>query len=259
MAAAGAQYCFERRSSERLFCVAKAIVFERLRQERSHFGLQTLSFIASNNVHALDTVAPVRRTGPWSPLDLAKTLLVLVGFATWERRDLLEQAFCMRGLLVQSLRDIGLKEDSSSTIVSNSPSATWDQWVQRESSRRTKLVAFCYINVHSIAYNMHPVLWSSEMHLKLPCCTPDWQASSASQWASLQRDAGKQDQMYLQEALSMLLQGQSGTQSVRPIPSPIGNYILLHALLQRIHVVRELSFPANSPPTISASDTHVIA
>jgi hypothetical protein len=43
-----------------------------------------------------------------------------------------------------------------------------DQWVQRESTRRTKLVAFCYINVHSIAYNIHPVLWSSELHLRLP-------------------------------------------------------------------------------------------
>ncbi|CAN9319298.1 unnamed protein product [Alternaria alternata] len=46
---------------------------------------------------------------------------------------------------------------------------------------------------------------------------------------------------------------------VHPIPSPIGNYILLHALLQRIHVVRELSFPATSPATISATELHVIS
>lgn len=258
MCAAGAQYCFERRSADRLFRVAKAIVFERLRQEESHFGPQTLAFIASTNMLSPAVPMTTRRSGPWQPLDMAKTLLILVGFATWERKDLLQQAFALRGLLVQCLRDNGLKEDDSpSGIPSGARSALWDEWVQRESSRRTKLVAFCYINVHSIAYNIHPLLWSSELHLRLPCCTPYWQASSATQWASLERDH-KEEQMPFQQALSLLLQGAPGVNSVHPIPSPIGNYILLHALLQRIHVVRELSFPATSPATISGSELHTI-
>lgn len=205
MCAAGAQYCFERRSSERLFCISKAIVFERLRQEESHFGPQTLAFIVSTSVLSPEAPPPSRRSGPWSPLDLAKTLLILVGFATWERRDLLQQAFALRGLLVQTLRDIGLEEHETCISSSTSRSAMWDYWVQRESSRRTKLVAFCYINVHSIAYNIHPLLWSSELHLRLPCCTQEWQATSAAQWISLQRD-GREQQMPFQQALSILLQ-----------------------------------------------------
>jgi hypothetical protein len=64
--------------------------------------------------------------------------------------------------------------------------------------------------------------------------------------------------MPFQQALSALLQGTSGANSVHPVPSPIGNYILLHALLQRIHVVRELSFPAASPAAISGSELHTI-
>jgi hypothetical protein len=257
MCAAGAQYCFERQSAERLFRVAKAIVFERIRQEESHFGPQTLAFIASTNMLSPAASRTASRSGPWAPLDMAKTLLILVGFATWERKDLLQQAFALRPLLVQCLRDNGLKEESIPTSASGPRSAMWDQWVQRESCRRTKLVAFCYINVHSIAYNIHPLLWSSEMHLKLPCCTLEWQASSAAQWAMLQRE-GKEDQMAFQQALSILLQGTVGVESVRPIPSPIGNYILLHALLQRIHVVRELSFPTTSPATIPVAELHVI-
>ncbi|KAF2707233.1 hypothetical protein K504DRAFT_411250 [Pleomassaria siparia CBS 279.74] len=259
MCAAGAQYCFERKSAERLFRVSKAIVFERLRQEESHFGPQTLAFTTSTDM--LSPVASRTRTaipsGPWAPLDMEKTLLVLVGFATWERKDLLQQAFALRPLLVQCLRDNGLREESAPINASAPRSAMWDQWVQRESSRRTKLVAFCYINVHSITYNIHPLLWSSELHLRLPCCTPDWQASSAAQWAALQRE-GKEDQMAFQQALSILLQGAVGVDSVHPIPSPIGNYILLHALLQRIHVVRELSFPAASPATIATGELQVI-
>jgi hypothetical protein len=116
------------------------------------------------------------------------------------------------------------------------------------------------MNVHSIAYNTHPLLWSSELHLRLPCCTADWQATSATQWSTLRRE-GKEDQMLFQEALSALLQGTQGTAgaaSVQPIPSPIGNYILLHALLQRIHVVRELSFPATSPTNISSTELQTI-
>ncbi|KAF1363671.1 hypothetical protein EJ07DRAFT_162887 [Lizonia empirigonia] len=240
MAAAGAQYCFERRSSECLFRVVKAIVFERLRQEETHFGPQTLGLVASSYIYTPEAPPATRRTGPWAPLDMAKTLLTLVGFATWERTDLLQQAFCLRSLLVQTLRDIGLREEAVNTNGSTSRSAMWDQWVQQESARRTKLVAFCYINVHSIAYNAHPLLWSSELHLRLPCCTPQWQASSAAQWSTLRRD-NKEDQMPFQKALSVLLQDPTGTETVKPIPSPIGNYILLHALLQRIHVQQTVS------------------
>ncbi|KAF1959599.1 C2H2 transcription factor-like protein [Byssothecium circinans] len=257
MCAVGAQYCFERRNSERLFSVAKSIVFERPRQEESHFGPQTQAFIAPTNTLSPTLPHPSARAGPWSPLDMEKTLLILVGFATWERKDLLQHSFALRSLLVQCLRDNGLNEEAIPNNASGRRSSIWDQWIQRESSRRTKLVAFCYINVHSIAYNIHPLLWSSELHLRLPCCTPDWQASTAAQWVALQRE-GNKDQMLFQEALSVLPQGTARGHSVNPIPSPIGNYILLHALLQRIHVVRELSFPATSPATISTSEVHTI-
>jgi hypothetical protein len=259
MCAAGAQYCFERRSSERLFRIAKAIVFERLQQEQegSHFGLQTLAFVTAT-ASPSESMSSSRRSGPWSPLDTAKTVLILVGFATWERKDLLQEAFVLRGLLVQILRDIGFREAQPTTSGSTSRSAMWDQWVQRESARRTKLVAFCYINVHTIAYNTYPLLWTSELHLRLPCCTSEWEASSAAQWVALQRE-GKEDQMLFQQALSILLQGTTGAESVRPIPSPIGNYILLHALLQRIHVVRELSVSTSSPATLSATELELIS
>jgi hypothetical protein len=200
------------------------------------------------------------RSSPWAPLDLAKTVLILVGFATWDRHDLLQEAFVLRSLLVQILRDIGCKESQPTTSGSTSRSAMWDQWMQRESARRTKLVAFCYINVHTIAYNTSPLLWSSEMDLRLPCCTAKWEASSAAQWLALQRDV-QEDQMLFRHALSILLQSSATTsaESVHPIPSPLGNYILLHALLQRIHVVRELSVSASSPATLPATELELIS
>lgn len=148
MCAAGAQYCFERRSSERLFHAAKAIVFGRLKQEASSFSPQTLAFVTSPFSSSCEPTTNTRRSGPWAPLDIAKTLLTLVGYATWERKHWLQQAFALRGLLVQCLRDVGLREESDKPLVSSSRSAMWDQWVQQESARRTKLVAYCYVNVH---------------------------------------------------------------------------------------------------------------
>lgn len=207
MCAAGAQYCFERRSAERLFNVSKAMVFERLRQEESHFSPQTLALVVST-INSPETPPTPRCSGPWAPLDMIKTLLILVGFATWERVGLLQQSFALRGLLIQVLRDVGFEEEETRLNGSTSRSAMWDNWAQCESSRRTKLVSFCYINVHSVAYNSNPMLWSSELHLRLPCCTPEWQASSAAQWMALQRD-GREEQMGFQQALSILLQSST--------------------------------------------------
>lgn len=252
--ATGAQYCFETRSSERLFTLAEAIAFERLRREENRFSSQARSLAMSRI-----SVGPVvgQHLGPWTPLDLAKTLLILVGFATWAKSDLLERAFCMRDLLVHVLRDVGLQEADTDSLPTSSPAARWDHWIQAESARRTKLVAFTYINVHSIAYNVRPSLWTSELNLRLPCRTTEWQAPSPAQWTNLRRD-DTEDQMMFQDALLALLSPTTSS-TVQPIPSPIGNYILLHALLQRIYIIRELSYSINPISLISAHDLHVVS
>lgn len=238
MCAAGAQYCFERRVAGRLFHAANAIVFARLRHEETSFGPQARSLVYLNKSHTREDVPMIHNDDPWVPLDMIKTLLILVGYATWEVVDLLQQSFALRQLLIHCLRDIGLAEESSDS------SLTWDQWILLESTRRTKLIAFCYINVHSIAYDVRPMLWSSELHLKLPSSTDRWRARSAAQWARLQQHDGL-EQMLFQDALSLLLYGADATTSIQPNPSPLGNYILLHALLQRIQIVRELSLHAS--------------
>jgi hypothetical protein len=48
-------------------------------------------------------------------------------------------------------------------------------------------------------------------------------------------------QMPFQEALSQLMKSPSDTQALnsQPVPSPLANYILLHALIQRITLVQQ--------------------
>lgn len=118
----------------------------------------------------------------------------------------------------------------------------WHEWAEDESVRRTRLVSFCFVHVHSIAYNIYPVLRSSEVHLRLPCSTQEWKATTASEWEAAQKEVGSQ-QLFFQDALALLLQKSRTPVMLDPIPSPLGNYILLHGLLQRIHLVSELSIP----------------
>lgn len=248
IAAIGAQYCFEHRMSEKLFHAGKAILMQRLARESDKFGPKSGSFL---HVHHLS--APRRESratqdrdwGSWEPIETVRALIALMGFATWEpSAQLVQEAFALQALLAQVLREIGLHEDDLPQLPADQTAlqATWNAWVQQESVRRAKLIAFSFMHTHSIAYNVYPVLRSNEVGLRLPCSTGEWKAQSAQQWQTARRETGKQ-QLFFQDALSLLLRNTDGTAPLDPIPTPLGNYMLLHGLLQRIYIVRDLSLP----------------
>jgi hypothetical protein len=173
-----------------------------------------------------------------------------MGYATWEpETTMVREAFALQGLLSQVLRDIGLEEDENIEFAPTYPStdpqaahAEWIDWIDRESRRRSKIIAFSFLHTHSIAYNVYPVLRSNEIRLRLPCSTKEWKAATAIQWQIATREVKKQ-QLHYQDALSLLLRHTNESAPLDPIPTPLGNYVLLHGLLQRIHIVRELSLP----------------
>ncbi|KAF9875244.1 C2H2 type zinc finger domain protein [Colletotrichum karsti] len=248
LAAVGAQYCFEHRMSERLFYAGKTILMERLAHESDKFGPKTGSFL---NLHKL---SPQRREsratqerdwGSWEPIETVRALIALMGYATWEPKvSLMQEAFALQALLAQVLREVGLHEEDEPVLPSDptSPQSAWHAWVRQESVRRAKLIAFSFMHTHSIAYNVYPVLRSNEVGLRLPCSTGEWKASTAFQWQIARRETDKQ-QLFFQDALSLLLRNTDGTAPLDPIPTPLGNYMLLHGLLQRIYIVRDLSLP----------------
>ncbi|ORY69941.1 uncharacterized protein BCR38DRAFT_502903 [Pseudomassariella vexata] len=246
----GAQYCFEHRNSERLFQAAKAILLERLVHETGNgrLGPKTSAALNLHNNPSLVvslSSASDRDRGPWEPIDSIRAMVILMGFATWEPREhFVAEAFSLSSLLVQVLRDVGLDEDAGTENVAEFtiPQVDWLAWVRRESIRRSKLIAFTFLHIHSVAYNVYPVLRSNEVRLRLPCSTGEWKAPTASQWQLARRDTCK-EQLNFQDALSLLLKHSNGTATLDPIPTPLGNYVLLHGLLQRIHIVRDLSLP----------------
>ena len=252
----GAQYRFEHGNAERLFHVSKAVLQERISRE---------SHIASQSYHVpVIAIAPpyseahVRSTSMSSTprqMEVIRCLLVLMSYATWERAGLIQEAFQIQAQLVQHLRDIGLAETLSDQHVSR---LDWYEWADLESVRRIKLISFCFIHIHSIAYNAYPSLRCSEIHLRLPCSTREWTANNAAEWEAAQRDRGPQ-QLFFQDALTLLLQKSKSAIPLDPIPAPLGNYILLHGLLQRIHIVSELSLPdGNHSATLPTEELNKI-
>ncbi|KAG8426241.1 hypothetical protein J3459_008305 [Metarhizium acridum] len=251
LAAIGAQYCFEHRNAEKLFYAGKAILMVRLVHNLNKFGPNTRPFLNLQGVSSGERTAQARGSDwdAWEPMETVRALIALMAYSTWEMKvSLLHEAFALQGLLVEILRYIGLGEDEGQadngapTDDEEGLKAAWHAWIRQEVTRRSKLVAFSFLHTHSIAYNVYPVLRTNEINLRLPCSTREWKATTALQWQLARHETPKQQQFF-QDALSHLLRNRDGAAPLDPIPTPLGNYVLLHGLLQRIHIVRDLSLP----------------
>lgn len=244
----GAQYRFEHRNAEKIFHVSKAVLYERMSRE-AHVAVQGYATpMGASYLNSREGQGQPRSTLVTTAsrqMELIRCLLVLMSYATWERAGLVQEAFQLQAQLVQALRDAGLTEPQSDP---HALSTDWYEWADQESVRRTKLISFCFIHIHSIAYNAYPSLRSSEIHMRLPCSTKEWIAKNATEWEAAQQERGPQ-QLFFQDALTLLLQKSRSSVPITPIPSPLGNYMLLHGLLQRIHIVSELSLPNGNHST----------
>lgn len=241
IAAIGAQYCFEKRAAEKLFFAGKALVMNKVAGASGTHDAQPLLLDPAGGNNQQTYGIP---TMP-SSIETIRALLTLMGYATWDPKPkMVHQAFAVRESLTQFLRSEGLQE-LGVTQPASSMEGEWRSWIVQESSRRTKMVAFSFLHTHSIAYDVYPPLRSNEMGLRLPCSTLEWNAPSAVLWDIARKSISK-PQLYFKEALSFLLDHKSEPARLDPIPTPLGNYVLLHGLIQRIHIVRDLSLPVMS-------------
>ncbi|GLA67351.1 hypothetical protein AtubIFM54640_010331 [Aspergillus tubingensis] len=250
IAAIGAQYCFERKVSEQLFFAGKAVVLERLRWRAETYRLSTRSRSATLNP-VLHNSHQDGNDDYGSTIDILRALLTLMGYATWDpKAAMVQESFALQSLLTRVIRDYGLEDVGSPRSIDERSEGgalqqNWRIWIEQESSRRTRLIVFSFLHTHSIAYNVYPTLRSNEVNLRLPCSTKEWKAPTAALWRAATEEIPK-PQLYFKRALYLLLKNVQEAAPLDPIPTPLGNYILLHGLLQRIHIVRDLSLPVMS-------------
>ncbi|ETI23219.1 hypothetical protein G647_05017 [Cladophialophora carrionii CBS 160.54] len=254
LAAVGAQYRFENSRGIELFYAAKAVVLEQIRRRdesstphlwnrpRTGSMVQSPGGGFANQSHS--SSSPFQQVSPEDAIaadskeqmDSIQALLLLTAFATWERHtELLREALAFQSILARLVREAGL---TSPEIMQSPEELTWEDWIQIEGEKRTKLIVYCFFNLHSITWNVPPLILNSEIKLNLPDPANEWKATTAEQWQKL-RQANAAPQMPFQTAFSRLFTKQNQATST-PI-SPLGNYILVHALIQQIFFARQLS------------------
>lgn len=154
----------------------------------------------------------------------------------WGPQVLLREATSLQNQLALLIREQGLQslEDREDTLA-------WEDWILVEGDRRTKFLAYCFFSLHSIAYNTPPLLLASEMKMKLPQSSREWHAESSRQWHAIRRTA-TQDNLSFHYILSKLFDAD---QADHPPISSLGNYVLIHAIIQQIFFVRQTFVMAN--------------
>ena len=137
--------------------------------------------------------------------------------------------------MARYVREDGLTE------AQESDSDDWLSWAGEESRRRTKLSAFCLLNMHCIAFGWPAMLLSSEMRLRLPTSCKEWLAQNQPAWSAARRSAPALVASH--EAFAALFPADRGEHNVEtlPVTSPFGNYILMHMLHQRMYFTRQMS------------------
>ncbi|KAI0396554.1 hypothetical protein F5Y17DRAFT_465077 [Xylariaceae sp. FL0594] len=254
--AVGAQSRFENHRSNALWYAARAVAVEQIRRRRSHEVHGLLPTAAAYSPHSTrpspshgfrhsfssvqqdrpvtqDTHRePYSPNTPQSRMETIQALLLLFAVGLWGAKAILHEAISLQSLLAQLVREEGFLSESTQT-------ADWESWIRIEGGNRTKLITYCFFNLCSIAYNMPPLLLTSELNLYLPHSSKLWRAESAWQWQEARHSFPSMD-ISLQDAFARLFSRSS--QGPPAYMSSLGNYVLIHALLQHIFLLKQTSF-----------------
>ncbi|KAM0527824.1 hypothetical protein ACHAP9_005010 [Verticillium nonalfalfae] len=205
--AVGAQYRFESHRGHALWYAAKAVALEQIRRRHSHEVHALLPTPAAYSPHS---TRPSPSTGfrhtfasaqqerpmtqdthrePFSPntpqarLETIQAVLLLFAVGLWGASAILHEALSLQSHLAILVREEGLTAESSPGAAPD-----WETWVRLEGASRTKLIAYCFFNLCSIAYNMPPLLLTSDLMGNFEC------AVLLSKWLLTLSSIGPNDQ-----------------------------------------------------------------
>lgn len=237
--AMGAQFRFEREEAIELWKGARALIDDHLRR-RAH----DVKAVAHTPLHP--SLCPrtlesenVDRSYQESSLSLEaiQAIIIVMSFATWNHKALLRDAFTLATELSFALRygDF-LSEPQQLNEMS------WDKWIERESKRRTVLVSYFLLNLHSATYNIPPSLMTSEIRfLHMPFPEEQWRAASSEEWSRIHRD-NPWPEISIGRCFDALFSSNkySPPQIYHTSWSSFGNITLIHCLFQQVYLSREL-------------------
>ena len=231
MAALGARYCREPDTSNNLYQVAKVVTLEHIRRE----------FQSEDSKGGADKDSQ-------SLLETVQSLLYLTSVSTWfEQNPPHYEALYIRSFMETLVRQGGLNHLPYSD-------GSWESWIRRECVKRTKLIVFCFFNIHTIVFDLPPMILTEDVRLDLPCTEREWQATSVSLWQ--EERSQRKDEPNFQDALSSLFCQNPGVEG-RPLESfsSLGGYVLIHAIIQNIWFMQKTCrIPGSRSKSLSPSE-----
>jgi hypothetical protein len=239
MAALGALQVLEEHKSRLLYEASRSIVFERLRRQaqraqrdRARQYPETVEYAGE---YSFITVSPTRGDNTTSTVDTQNTLLLLLIYSSWGRdAALVAETFEYREPLLRCVKEDGLSECCEDC------EQDWVSWAWNESKRRSKLLAFCFFNIHTLVYHHAPGILAKDFDIQLPCTEEEWNASDESQWRFAHKDISH-NQSGFGASLASILTSDGNVVDLSPPPTPFGSMVLLHGIIQRIYLIRQLA------------------
>ncbi|KAH0601552.1 hypothetical protein MHUMG1_00429 [Metarhizium humberi] len=204
--AVGAQYRFENNRGYALWYAAKTVAMEQIRRRHSSEVHALLPTAASYSPHSTRpspsisyrhsfasaqserTVTHDTHREPYSPntpgarLETIQAVLLLFAVGLWGAKTILQEALSLQSNLAFLIREERLNVETRPSSLNE-----WETWIRLEGANRTKLIAFCFFNLCSTAYDIPPLLLTAELNLYMPARSRLWRAESAWQWQELRQ------------------------------------------------------------------------
>ncbi|KAF4220016.1 hypothetical protein CNMCM8980_003305 [Aspergillus fumigatiaffinis] len=241
MCALGAQFRHENRKAMLLFHAAKDVLQYRTRER----DLVEHERMLNSPVHQNNATIGRHTSHYRGTMRDARCAFLLIAFAAWQQNeDIAREAFDLQSFLARCVRECQLEEASQSL---NVDATDWRAWIQQETDRRVKLFSFALLTLQSLAFGTPPVILTDEVRVRLPCSCLEWIAPNQEKWARIRSRPSFREQMLFQDALCHIMRHpqEPGFPNAYPVPSPLANYILLHAIIQQILLAYRSLSPYN--------------
>ncbi|KIW30174.1 uncharacterized protein PV07_05936 [Cladophialophora immunda] len=267
MAAIGAQFRFENGRAPMLFYAAKAVALEQIQcrekkqvemflwrsksspMDSTSTTVSTSNAVPSNNVPGAGNCEEEMETTN-ARLQTSQALLALLVMGAWGPQQLLKEAISLQSFAAALAREDGISGLKDS-FPSGSHASDWHIWISAESRTRTKLMTYSMIQLISIAYNIPPLILTSEIDCCLPASAKEWNAKNAQEWEEVRRSSTTRE-LRFQESFESLFHNIS-PQAASMALSPVANYILVLAILQHIFL-RQQTWTSSKKQNLSAED-----
>lgn len=236
IAALGARYSREPDASNELFDLAKSVGQERLKRrhepDAATDGGRDTAISNGQTSHAQGNSRSVM-------LETMQAFVMLTAISLWFRR----QPDVYEAIHVRSMLDTLIREDILHYERETRPS-TWAEWIQYETLKRTRLVIFCFFNIYTIVSDAPPMMLADQLRQDLPCTENEWRATGEQEWFASRDDCTTQEdfKVVLERLFEPPSSGQSNGSSVKARFSSLGGCVLIHAIIQRIWLVRNSDF-----------------